>query len=194
MFNPLAYLRSLKRRTSAHGLAGRFVRDRSGVMAVEFALVAAPLMFMLFSIIELALVFMVASSLENATTEVSRQIRTGSIQLGGGGSKTAFRNAICAELGWLQAQCQANLSVDVRTFAQFTGQSAPDPLQTSGGVTTFNEGATTYNVGAPGDIVLVRSFYRWTLISPFLEGGLERLSGGIAMMTATTTFKNEPYS
>ena len=190
MHNPLAYLRRLKRRSLARG----FIRDRSGAMAVEFAMVAAPLLFMLFSIIELALVFMVSSSLENATTEVSRQIRTGSIQLGGGGSKVAFRNAICTELGWLQSQCQTNLSVDVRTFAQFTGQSAPDPIQTSGGVKTFNEGATTYAVGTPGDIVLVRAFYRWKLISPFLSGGLERLSGGVTMMTAATTFKNEPYS
>ena len=187
MPNPLAKLRKLSR----GGSARRFLRDRSGAMAVEFALVAAPLLFMLFSIIELALVFMVTSSLENATTEVARTIRTGAIQQAGGGSQTAFRNAICAEIRWMQANCQTNLSVDVRTFASFTGQNAPDPVNPT--TKTFDTAATTYSVGVQGDIVLVRSFYRWKLISPFLSGGLERLSGGVTLLTATATFKNEPY-
>jgi Flp pilus assembly protein TadG len=185
--NPIAHLRRPNRRARTRG----FLRDRSGAMAVEFALVAAPLLFMLFSIIELALVFMVSSSLENATTEVARTIRTGAIQTAGGGSQTAFRNAICAKIGWMQASCQANLSVDVRTYAQFANQNAPDPVNSA--TKTFNSGATTYSVGVQGDIVLVRAFYRWKLISPFLKGGLERLSGGVTLLTAAATFKNEPY-
>jgi Flp pilus assembly protein TadG len=185
VLKPLDHLRKLSRRAAAR----RFLRDSSGAMAVEFAMVAAPLLFMLFAIIELALVFMVSSTLENATTEVARTIRTGAVQTAGGGSQTAFRNSICAKIGWMQSSCQTNLSVDVRTYAQFTNQNAPDPVSNK----TFNAGSTTYSVGVQGDIVLVRSFYRWKLVSPFLTGGLERLSGGVTLLTAAATFKNEPY-
>jgi Flp pilus assembly protein TadG len=181
----------IPRKPSRPTVARRFLRDRSGAMAVEFAIVVAPLLFMLFSIIELALVFMVSSTLENATTEVARTIRTGAIQQAGGGSQTAFRNAVCAEIPWMQSSCQTNLSVDVRTFAQFTNQNAPDPVNAT--TKTFDSSATTYNVGVQGDIVLVRTYYRWKLVSPFLKGGLERLSGGVTLLTAAATFKNEPY-
>jgi len=164
-------------------------RDRSGAMAVEFAMVAAPLLFMLFAVMELALVFLVSSSLENATAEAARTIRTGAVQTAGGGSKDGFRNDVCGRLGWLQDQCQTNLSIDVRTYTQFANQNAPDPVSNQ----TWNEASTIFSVGEPGDIVLVRSFYRWKLITPFLNGGLERLSGGVTLLTAAATFRNEPY-
>lgn len=186
MANPIAFLRRLSRRFRA----GDFLRARSGATAVEFALVAAPLLFMLFSIIELALVFMVSSSLENATTEAARRIRTGATQGTTTTQQTAFRNTICAEIGWMQANCQANLSVDVWYYNSFAGQTLPPP--TTG--TTFNYANMRFNTGAPGDIVLVRSFYRWKLVSPFLKGGLERLSGGVTLLTAAATFRNEPFT
>lgn len=186
--------------------AGRFVRrrlerfaaDRSGAMAVEFALVVAPLLFMIFAILELAIVFMVSSTLENATTDTARTIRTGAVQTAGGASKTTIRNAICARLGWLQAQCQTNLSVDVRTYAAFNNPTIPDPIVTTtlpNGTTTrtFDETRVAYNGGVQGDIVLVRAFYRWKLITPYLSGGLERLDGGVTMLTSAATFRNEPY-
>ena len=180
---PMSGVRALRR-----GLR-RFVRDPNGAMAVEFAIVAAPLLFMLFSIIELAVVFMVTATLENATTDTARTIRTGAVQTAGGSSATTIRNTICSKLSWLQAQCQTNLSVDVRTYAQFNNPSAPDPV-TNG---VFDPTALAYSPGAQGSIVLVRAFYRWKLITPFLNGGLQRLNGGVTMMTAAATFRNEPY-
>jgi Flp pilus assembly protein TadG len=181
--SPPAAARRMSRRLLGFG------RDTSGAMAVEFALVVAPLLFMLFAIIELALVFLVSSTLDNATTQTARTIRTGAVQTAGGSTATSIRNTICANLGWLQAQCQTNLSVDVRTFSQFTNPTIPDPV--SNGV--FNTGSLTYAPGAQGDIVLVRAFYRWKLITPFLNGGLQRLNNGVTMLTASATFRNEPY-
>lgn len=158
-------------------------------MAIEFALVAGPLIFMLFAILELALVFMVSSSLENATTEVARTIRTGALQTGGGATPQTFRNQVCAQLGWLEGQCQSDLSIDVRTYGDFRNQNAPDPVSNK----TFNSGSLLFSMGEPGDIVLVRSFYQWKLMTPFLNGGLEKLNGGKTMITATATFRNEPF-
>jgi Flp pilus assembly protein TadG len=181
-------LPSLLRRACARARR-RFFADRSGAMAVEFALVVFPLIFMLGAIMELALVFLVSSTLENATSDTARTIRTGAVQTAGGGSANSIRDAICAKLGWLQSQCSTNLSVDVRTYAQFSNPNAPNPINNG----KFDSTALTYDAGAQGDIVLVRAFYRWTLLTPFLKGGLQNLDGGVTMLTAATTFRNEPY-
>jgi Flp pilus assembly protein TadG len=175
---------------------GRFMGDRSGATAVEFAMVVGPLLFMLFSIIELAMVFLITSTLENATTEASRKVRTGSLQTAGGATATSFRNAICAELGWLQAQCQTNLKVDVRTLTEFSSPSTSDLMNSSG---IFQPGNLKFQLGNPGDIVLVRAFYTWNQITPFLPmGGLqvfnETATKKTKQVTAAATFRNEPYS
>jgi hypothetical protein len=64
----------------------------------------------------------------------------------------------------------------------------PDPMD--GGA--FDDGVLTYSNGAPGDLILVRVWYRHPLITTFLSQGLSRLDDGTAMLTAATAFRNEP--
>ena len=168
----------------------RWAGDKSGATAVEFAIVVTPLIFMLFSILELAAVFLVTATLDNATNDAARAIRTGATQTSGGGSATTLRDSICAKLGWLQSTCAANLTVDVRTYSQFSNQAAPSPVTNTN---TFDPKVLAYSAGSQGDIVLVRAFYQWQLITPYLYGGLQKLSGGKDLIIATATFRNEPY-
>lgn len=170
----------------------RFLKSESGATALEFSLVAAPFFFMMLCIIELGLVYMVSTSLDNATQEAARQIRTGELALAPGAPPTAatFRDTVCSNMGWLEDQCQANLSIDVRRFSSFAGQNPPDPV--SGG--NFDQSKTQFMTGCQGDIMLVRSFYRWKLITPVLYGALQKLSGGITVVSATAAFRNEPYN
>ena len=151
-----------------HRRFARWAGDQSGATAVEFAIVAAPLFFMLFSILELAAVFLVTATLDNATTQAVRSIRTGATQTSGGGSASSLRDSICSDLGWLQSTCSANLSVDVRTYSQFSNQNAPSPITTSN---NFDPTQLAYSTGKQGDIVLVRAFYQWKLLTPYLYGG-----------------------
>src|SRR4051812_27544803 len=132
---------------------------------------------------------MISTSLDNATTNAARTIRTGALQTGGGATATTFRNAICTNMSWMGSQCQSNLSVDVRTYTQFANPNIPDPVTNK----TFDPAALTFTPGAACNIVLVRAFYQWPLMTPFLLGGLEKLSGGKALITAASTFRNEPY-
>ena len=173
----------------ATALIARFAHDRDGAAAVELALVATPFFMLLFGIIELALIFLVSSSLENATMEAARTIRTGQLQTGGSATATAFKTAICNNFGWLQSDCSANLSVDVRTFATFQSVTAPQPV-TNG---VFNPAALTFTPGGPTDIVVVRAYYQWPLIAPLMDQALQQLSGGKVLITSTATFRNEPY-
>ena len=167
-----------------------FAQARDGASAVEFAMVAIPFLALLFGIIELAMIFLVSTSLDNATANASRTIRTGQLQVAGGASASTFKTTICNNLGWLSATCGANLNVDVRTYNNFNDITLSDPIVNK----TFNAGALTFQPGGPEDIVVVRSYYQWTLFTPLLSGAVEKLNGGKTLLTSTMTFRNEPYS
>lgn len=176
-------------RARLRALALRFTRADSGAAAVEMALIAMPFLLLTFGIIELALIFLLSASLENATAEAARTIRTGQEQTGATPTPAAFKTAICNNLGWMQADCGANLYVDVRTYATFASVTAPQPVVNK----VFNPAALTFSPGGPGAIVVVRAYYQWSLIAPLMSQALVQLGGGKALITSTATFRNEPY-
>jgi len=58
-------------------LFGAFIKDRKGVTAVEFALIATPFLAIIAALIQTFLVFFAQSVLENAVRASARQILTG---------------------------------------------------------------------------------------------------------------------
>ncbi len=168
------------------GFVRSLLRASDGSAAVEFGMVALPFVLMMFAILELGLVFVTDSVLENATIETGRLVRTGRASAQ---SMTAgtFKDSLCGRMSIFAPDCQARAKVDVRVIPQFA-TTPPDPM--AGG--TFNDGALTYSNGAPGDLVLVRVWYRQPLMTTFLSQGLSRMNDGAAMLTATTAFRNEP--
>lgn len=172
-------------------LLRRLLKDVRGGEAIEMAIVGAPFVALVFAILELGLVFLVSTTLENATDEMSRQIRTGTLQTTSG-SATTFKNAICGEMSWLGSSCAANLNIDVRSFTSFAGQSAP-PNPVAGG--TVDPTKFCWDPGGAGSVVLVRAYYTWTLILPVLNSGLQTVgTTGKRLITTATSFRNEPYS
>ncbi len=172
-------------------LLRRLLKDVRGGEAIEMAIVGAPFIALVFALLELGLVFMVATTLENATDEASRRIRTGELQTSGGTADT-MKTAICAEMAWLAGTCTSKLNLDVRTFTSFAGQTAPpDPV--SGGVVTPAQ--FCWDPGGAGSIVLVRAYYTWPLVLPVMNAGLKTAgSGNNRLITSATSFRNEPYS
>ncbi|NEX94685.1 TadE/TadG family type IV pilus assembly protein [Caulobacter sp. 17J65-9] len=170
-----------------------FARDLArrddGATAVEFAFVIGPFLFMLFAVLELAIVFTVSALLENATVDTSRRIRTGELQTAGGATKTTFRNDICAHMPLLETQCRERLQIDVRTYQQWADAQPVDPIQNG----KLDDKALMFDAGKAGSIVLVRAYYKWPLLTPFMNQALSRLDGGVAVIQATVTFRNEPY-
>jgi Flp pilus assembly protein TadG len=167
------------------------LRDERGGVAVEFAMVALPFIFMLLAIFELGLYFVVATTLENATGNAARMIRTGEMQLAGTANAANFKTQVCNSLAWLGSTCSNNLTVDVRLLTQFTNPNPPNPVQNG----SFNNTSMTFVPGAPDDIVLVRTFFKWPLLTNSLRGGLQATgeNGGTAVITSTVIFRNEPY-
>jgi Flp pilus assembly protein TadG len=165
-------------------------RSRDGSSAVEFAMVAFPFFFMLFAIMEVGLIFVTDSILENATIETGRLIRTGQAA---NSSLTAaqFKTALCAKMSIFSGDCPTRATVDVREITQFRNVNPPDPLANGA---SFDSSALTYVTGQPGSLMLVRVWYAQPLITPFMAQSLSKLGNGAAMLTATTTFRNEPYN
>lgn len=179
-------LRQSPRAAIRRGFSARLLAAREGSAAVEFGMVALPFCMMLFAILELGLVFVTDSVLENAAIETGRLIRTGQASAQ---SMTAaqFKTSLCSRMSIFAPDCEARASVDVRVIPQFE-VTPPDPM--AGG--TFDAGSLTYANGNPGDLILVRVWYRQPLITTFLSQGLSRMNDGAAMLTVTTAFRNEP--
>lgn len=172
-------------------LVDRFARAERGAVAVEVSLTLVLFVTLVFALFELAMVLLAFTSLETAVQVAGRQIRTGEFQQGSSNSKADFRNLVCANMGWLSSQCLANAVVDVRTYASFSqlAGSAPQPGS------TFDPAKTCFTAGNPTDIVLVRAYFQWRLITPLLDAGLENMPGtGMRLMSSATAFRNEPYN
>lgn len=178
-FNPIAAL-------------ARFGRARQGATAIEFAIIALPFMILLFGIIELGMVFLVSVTLQNATDNAARQIRTGELQNSGANTKAAFAALVCSNMTWLSAPCASKLTVDVQTFSNFTALSAAGQTDP----TTFDPNNTCWSSGQPGDIVLVRTYYQWDIFTPMLDASLVNMGTGTGkrLIGAATSFRNEPWS
>jgi Flp pilus assembly protein TadG len=164
----------------------RFRRDETGATAVEFALVAAPFLFMLFAVIELALVFVLDSALENAVMETGRLVRTGQAQAM---TQTQFADSVCQRMTMFAADCPDRIAIDVRVLPRFGGQPLPDPM--AGG--EFSTTGLVFQTGGPRQIVVVTTWYRQPLITPMMNQVLSRLGNGIVVLTATSAFRNEPF-
>jgi len=184
----------------------RFAQARRGAVAVEFAFLALPFLFMLFAVLELALVFLLSASLDTAMEDASRQIRTGNFQRDNGttgaASQNAFKGLVCRKMMWLATGCDTALQIDVRRWehtsatkwseANNLGDPYVPETDTSTGKTTLRY-TTLFNTGGPKDIVLVRGYFHWVLLTPFLSQALQSAEGGVTVVQSTQTFRNEPY-
>ena len=165
----------------------RFRRNRRGTAAVEFALVA-PLFFgVLFAIIELALVFFASQILETVTQDTARLIMTGQAQTASF-TQAQFKNAVCAKLV-VMFDCVNGVSIDVQSYKEFSAVNVTDPIDAGKNFVPPNN----YIPGGPGDIVVVRLFYKWPLFVTGLGLNLSNLSGSKRLLTGTAAFQNEPY-
>lgn len=169
----------------------RFGRARRGAAAVEFGLVAIPFFLLTFGMAEVAMMGFAQTSLNNAVSQTARDIRTGRAQRDGL-SAGEIQDRLCTELNeFIVMECDGNLYLDVDRFDSFTNASngAADPIQDG----EFEEDGFGYSPGGPSDIVVVRAYYRWRVITPMFEGIFANISGGERIMVSTMMFRNEPF-
>jgi Flp pilus assembly protein TadG len=169
----------------------RFARARRGSAAVEFALVLMPFFLLTFGLAEVAMIGFAQTSLDFAVSETARQIRTGQAQLGGV-TEGQIKNQLCDEVNsFIVMGCDGNLFLDVRRFDSFVdaGNNSQTPIQNN----QFSEAGMGYQPGAASDIVVVRAYYRWHVMTPLFEPIFQNISGGERILVSTMMFRNEPF-
>jgi Flp pilus assembly protein TadG len=167
---------------------GRFRREDSGASALEFAIVALPLLLLLFAILQVGLIFFGNLTLEYAADQGARLIRTGQAQ-NQGFDAAAFKNEVCKHLNPI-LPC-AKLTIDVRRFSDFSSTQLTNPLDSNGNLKT----SFSYEPGNAGEVVVVRMFYPWDLTAnlPALIR-MGNMSGDKRLLIATIAFRNEPFT
>jgi Flp pilus assembly protein TadG len=200
-------------RAGLHVVAGRLavrplLRSEDGATAVEFGLIALPFLALLFAILETAFVFFAQQVLENGAAVAGRLVMTGqaqSNQVSTGQPMTAggFQTAACAAMSGF-FNCSTNLIVDVQTYSSFgtanSSSATSAPLNATNNTLTLNTQNPNFNMGGPGDIVVVRLMYQWpvwvslpglTSMMDLASSAGQSMSGRLLM--ATSVFRNEPY-
>lgn len=168
-----------------------FRRRQDGATAIEFGMVAFPFFLVLFAVLESTMVFFTSQVLETAVANASRVILTGQALTKYPNPATAlanFKNDICANVTTL-VDCQANLKVDVRSYASFATADASAPIA-AGNLDTSTFG---YQPPAPEQIFVVRAVMAYPLYIPTWNKGLANLSGGKRALVASAAFRAEPF-
>jgi Flp pilus assembly protein TadG len=174
--------------TFLHRLRG-LPKDERAATAVEFAILIAPLMFLLLASLQLGIIFFAQQCLQSAATASARKLMTGSVQQQGL-SQTQFQSAVCANAPVLFS-CGA-IMVDVQSTSSYSSVSTATLVPTydaNGNVTN----SWSYSPGGAGDIVIMRVMYNWPVVAAPLLPGLANQPNGNRLLVATSVFKNEPF-
>lgn len=183
----------------------RFRKDESGVSAIEFAFLGGPFLFLLLATFETGLNFLTEYSLQNATTNASRLIRTGQAQ-NGGLSAAEFKTELCKYVpGFMN--CNSKVFVNVETRADFgAAANRTQGGDGSGNLNNSLQNSPAFVPGGPGEIVVVETFYEQKMYVPFINR-LLALNGEVSrpnflanhgddkrLVTGVAVFRNEPFN
>jgi Flp pilus assembly protein TadG len=168
-------------------LLSRFKKAQGGATAVEFAMVATPFFLLLTCVFDVSLIFFAQTTLDNGILAAARQIRTGAVQ-SNHITQQQFRQMVCNDISALLG-CDSRLAIDVRNFTDFGHVTTPAVLDANGNMT----GAMAFQPGAAGDVVLVRAFYTWPMLTPVSGLSFVNMAGSKRLLEASIAFRNEPF-
>ncbi|MEJ0027977.1 MAG: TadE/TadG family type IV pilus assembly protein [Rhizomicrobium sp.] len=163
--------------------------SRKGSAALEFGIIAPVFFILLLGIVENGVIFFAGSTLQYATDNAARYVRTGQAQAASM-TQAQFRTRICNDIAPLLA-CDSNLQIDMQAYAGYGGATFSPPTDANGNV---NPNLSHYQPGVACNVVLVRAFYTWKVLTPGLSVFLTNITGGYHLITATAAFRNEPFN
>lgn len=165
----------------------RFIKKSEGTTAIEFSLLAIPYLFLSLGIIELAIMYAAASMLEGATGSAARLIRTGQVQQAQGiDPETMFRERMCG-FATVLINCD-DVVVEVVQLDSFADFDTTAPQFDADG----NMISQGFNPGGSNNQVLIRTAYRYEMMTPFI-GVLLAGPDNARMFMSTIVLQTEPY-
>src|SRR4051812_36571810 len=165
-----------------------FLRSEEGATTVEFALVAAPFLALLVAIVQTLIVFFAQRLLDEVVSQASRVIQTGQAQTSSL-TQSQFASWVCQKT--VVVFTCGNFMVNVRSSSSFSSANSTTPALTfdaQGNVTN----AWSYQLGNPGDIIVVQVMYQYPVILGPLGFTLSNLPNGNRLLVSSNVFKREP--
>ncbi len=167
-------------------LLKKFIKKEDGATAIEFSLLFIPYLMLSLGIIELSVMYTSASLLEGATSSAARMIRTGQLQQDGGDPETLFRDGLC-EYAVVLVNCN-DVVVEVITMDSFADFGTYAPSYDGDG----NMVSQGFDAGGSSDRVLIRTAYRYEMMTPFI-GTLMAGPTASRLFMSTVVLQTEPY-
>lgn len=166
----------------------RYIRQNEGATAVEFAIVGVPFVFMLIGLVEVSLMYAANSLLQDSTSSAARLIRTGQVQQASTDPETMFRDALCSQAS-VFLDC-SKVQYEVVTLAGGFDDAATNTptFDTDGNLVPQG-----FDPGGVSDVVLIRSVYRYPLMTPFIGPLMADGPSQTKFMMTTMVLQTEPY-
>jgi Flp pilus assembly protein TadG len=171
----------------------QFLKRNDGVTAIEFAFFAIPFSFLLIGLVEVGMMSTAGATLQGATDEAARLIRTGQAQKSGD-AQTLFEEKLCEKTD-LIINCD-NLVYEVIKVGDGTGfgglsenMASIEPIYDLNGVLQ----PRGFDPGAENSLVVVRVTYNYPLLTPFVGPFLSDEGRNTRRLMSTAIIQNEPY-
>ncbi|UUP17725.1 TadE/TadG family type IV pilus assembly protein [Nitratireductor thuwali] len=184
-------MKASEAKTRRKGLFGLFMRDRKGVAALEFAMLAAPFFILFFAIVELCISVATWQLLNNAADDVARILRTGQIKAADL-DEEELRTMICDRMQFLVGNnCPPEqLIVDLKQYDTFALAAAAKMRVRNGEVVIEDRG---FDPGPSQSKNKMRIVYKWSTLTGFMKSRLFNLNDGTTSLFAAVTWQNEPF-
>ena len=79
----------------------------------------------------------------------------------------------------------------MEAFDSFSNANYSNVFNANG---TINLGALQFQSGSACNVVLVRAFYPWSIMTPMMAPLLQTIPNGQILLMAGQAFRNEPYT
>lgn len=177
------------------GLFGRFMSDRNGATAIEFAMLAIPFALLVFAILESCISFTAQQVVSNAADEVGRQFRTGQLRPDPN-NKAALaikvQNMICSRLEVMVAKGCPGLAIDLKQYASFADAAKVKIKLTADG--DLDTTGFSIDPGQSRSKNMLRVFYKWPVITDFMRASMSNIKGGKTLKFSIAVWQNEPFT
>ncbi len=167
-------------------MVANWIKREDGSTAVEFAMVAIPFIYLLLGIIEMSLMYVGMSTLDSATGQAARLVRTGQAQQSAD-PEQAFKDSLCAAAEtFLDCSKIQYEVIKMNGFSDFS--SYPVSYDENGNL--ISQG---FDAGSVDDVILIRAVYKYPLMTPLIGSLLSDSAGNTKTFISTVVLETEPY-
>ncbi|MEM9013994.1 MAG: TadE/TadG family type IV pilus assembly protein [Pseudomonadota bacterium] len=165
--------------------------NNDGSAAIEFAIVAPVFLALSMSIMEVGWFYFVNATVNASTTQASRLVRTGQVQLANL-EQDGFFDQVCAVVDTF-SDCDDALTVDVAVFDDFASLASDTSTATCKDAPQSEIDAIPFEPGGENEIVRVRVCVLYNTLNPAIGVNLSEEGSSVRRIVSSLVFRNEPF-